>query len=220
VGPAKLAPSDARACGGCFHPEDQPETTVVTGHRMAFSISTTQTVLWDQIQYAGNPKDFAWVLPGKPGARIEVANDAWFEALDAATTTRVVAPQLKVAEGRREPRYPHGACNAKPPRAMALPEQPVITPEEVLRIAGLAHLHLSPDEIARMTFELAAILAYVKQLEELDVSAVPATAHVQLERLALRPDEPTPSLPRDLALREAPRVEGDGFAVPAFVDEG
>jgi hypothetical protein len=91
---ALLTPADARACGGCFHPEDQPETTVVTGHRMAFSVSPTQTVLWDQVKYAGDPKDFAWVLPIKPGARIELASNAWFEALDAATTTRVVAPTL------------------------------------------------------------------------------------------------------------------------------
>jgi aspartyl-tRNA(Asn)/glutamyl-tRNA(Gln) amidotransferase subunit C len=43
---------------------------------------------------------------------------------------------------------------------------------------------------------------------------------VQIERLPLREDEPAPSLPRDVALREAPRVQDGGFAVPAFVDEG
>lgn len=103
-----------------------------------------------------------------------------------------------------------------------MPEKgrPVITSEEVLRIGSLAHLHLAPEEIERITLELGDILAYVKQLEEVDVTDVPPTAHVQLERLALRPDEPSPSLPRDLALREAPRVSQDGFAVPAFVDEG
>jgi hypothetical protein len=97
---ALLASNDARACGGCFHPENQtqPETTVVTGHRMALSISTTQTVLWDQVQYSGSPSEFAWVLPVKPGARIEVANNAWFAALDAATSTRVVAPQLNCVQ--------------------------------------------------------------------------------------------------------------------------
>lgn len=103
---------------------------------------------------------------------------------------------------------------------MAANDAPVITAEEVLRIGSLAHLHLTSEETERMTRELGDILAYVKQLEELDVSSVPPTAHVQLERLALRPDEPKPSLPRDLALREAPRVSQDGFAVPAFVDEG
>lgn len=97
---------------------------------------------------------------------------------------------------------------------------PPITADETLAIARLAHLDLAPDELVRLTRELGEILAYVKQLEEVDVAGVPPTAHVQLERLPLREDEPAPSLPRDLALREAPRVASDGFAVPAFVDEG
>lgn len=89
-----LTPSDARACGGCFHPVDEPETTVVTAHRMALSVSTAQTVLWDQVQYAGAPSEFAWVLPIKPGAYIELSSDTWFEALDAATSKRVSGPDL------------------------------------------------------------------------------------------------------------------------------
>ena len=95
-----------------------------------------------------------------------------------------------------------------------------ITRDEVLAIARLAHLELAPDEVERMTRELGSILAYVRQLQELDVTGVPPTAHVQIERLPLRADQVQPSLPRELALREAPRVSQDGFAVPAFVDEG
>ena len=89
-----LASNDARACGGCFHIQSETESTVVTGHRMAFALSPTHTVLWDQVQYAGNPAEFAWVLPVKPGARVEVSTNAWFEALDAATSARVVSPTL------------------------------------------------------------------------------------------------------------------------------
>src|SRR5262245_23825194 len=77
--------NDARACGGCF--TGGGESTLVTGHRMALSVSTERTVLWDQIQYQGDPEEFAWVLPVKPGATIELASDAFFEALDAATRT-------------------------------------------------------------------------------------------------------------------------------------
>lgn len=92
-----LSPADARACGGCFHPEDQPpdQSSVVLAHRMALSISTDVSVLWDQVQYTGSPAEFAWVLPVKPGARVEVASDAWFEALDAATSVRVIPPTLQ-----------------------------------------------------------------------------------------------------------------------------
>src|SRR5512140_1816410 len=81
-----FAARDARACGGCFHPENQPpeKASIVVAHPMALSISTDVSVLWDQVKYAGAPDEFAWVLPVKPGSRIEVASDAWFEALDAA----------------------------------------------------------------------------------------------------------------------------------------
>ena len=82
------ASDDATACGGCFIPEGSA-STVVTGHRMALSISQQRTVLWDQIQYTGDPEDFSWVLPVKPGAVLEVANDAWFDVLEAATQTTV-----------------------------------------------------------------------------------------------------------------------------------
>lgn len=87
-----LFASDADACGACVVPATDP--TVVTGHRMALSISPDQTVLWDQIQYAGDPAEFAWVLPVKEGAKIEVASDAFFEALEAATTVQVIQPTV------------------------------------------------------------------------------------------------------------------------------
>jgi hypothetical protein len=83
--------TDAHACGGCFHGSDEATPSVVTGHRMALAISPTRTVLWDQVQYAGDPADFAWVLPVGDGAYIEEADDAFFEALEAVTATRVMS---------------------------------------------------------------------------------------------------------------------------------
>jgi hypothetical protein len=93
---AALTPTnDARACGGCFPPViQQGGSTVVTGHRMALSVSTTQTVLWDQIEYTGDPEEFGWVLPVKPGAVLELSTDAWFETLDAATVATVQSPVI------------------------------------------------------------------------------------------------------------------------------
>ncbi len=82
----------ASACGGCFHGVAPTERTVVTGHRMAFSISTKQTVLWDQIQYSGDPREFAWVLPVQPGTTIEASYDEWFAALDASTQPQIIGP--------------------------------------------------------------------------------------------------------------------------------
>jgi hypothetical protein len=98
-GAALATASRASACGGCFHQEmPAAETTVVTGHRMAFAISDERTVLWDQIQYAGPPADFSWVLPVRPGSYVESSRDAWFESLDAVTATRVNAPTLNCAQ--------------------------------------------------------------------------------------------------------------------------
>ena len=92
-----MVSSEADACGGCFAPATVTETSTVTGHRMAFAVSEERTVLWDQFEYTGSPEDFSWVLPIAPGANIEESTDAWFEALDAVTTTRVSNPQLQCA---------------------------------------------------------------------------------------------------------------------------
>ncbi len=82
----------AHACGGCFSPPAPREVTVVTGHRMAFSISPRQSVLWDQIEYSGSPQDFAWVLPVRAGATVQLSHDEFFAALDAMTNPVITGP--------------------------------------------------------------------------------------------------------------------------------
>src|SRR3954471_11117244 len=83
---------DADACGGCFHPEADVGGSVVTDHRMVFEITTKETILWDQVRYTGNPEEFAWVLPVRAGATIELSRGEWMAALDAATRTTVNGP--------------------------------------------------------------------------------------------------------------------------------
>lgn len=84
---------DARACGGCFHdPTDNP--SVVTDHRMILTISQDQTTLYDQIQYQGDPKSFAWVLPIHGTVQVGLSADVVFGALDTLTQTQVLQPQL------------------------------------------------------------------------------------------------------------------------------
>ena len=84
---------DAAACGGCFHPADDVGGSVVTDHRMVFEITSQETILWDQVRYAGDPKEFAWVLPVRAGARIELSRGEWIAALDAATLATVEGPR-------------------------------------------------------------------------------------------------------------------------------
>ncbi|MFS8071227.1 MAG: DUF2330 domain-containing protein, partial [Byssovorax sp.] len=113
-----LAPPSARACGGgMFTLAAETETTTLSGHRVAISISTDQTVLWDQIQYQGDPKDFAWVMPVKAGATIGVGSDAWLEALDAATAAVVGSPGLDCFTPQRES---SGGCSGATDRGATL----------------------------------------------------------------------------------------------------
>jgi hypothetical protein len=67
---------------------------------MALSLSQQRTVLWDQVQYTGDPKDFAWVLPVGPGAVIEEASDAWFESLEAVSATHLASPTVVCDNGQ------------------------------------------------------------------------------------------------------------------------
>jgi hypothetical protein len=89
---------EALACGGCFHEAPTPqkpviESSLVSDHRMVLAIAPQQTMLWDQIRYTGNPSEFAWVLPVRPGTTIELSHDEWIGALDAITQPKIVQPQ-------------------------------------------------------------------------------------------------------------------------------
>ena len=94
-----------------------------------------------------------------------------------------------------------------------------LSDRDVLRIAELARLALSPEERARLSRELTAILGYVEQIGAIDTSGIEPTSHVQLDAPALRADVPRPSLPREAALRNAPdatRASGL-FRVPKVI---
>ncbi|MFO0589249.1 MAG: DUF2330 domain-containing protein [Polyangiaceae bacterium] len=105
IGVAALCPGEASACGGGWFVEEvsQGETVGATGHRVVISMSQAQTVLWDQIQYKGDPAGFAWVYPVKTGARVEAATDAWLEALDAVSQKRLQSPTVECATMDGEP---------------------------------------------------------------------------------------------------------------------
>ena len=91
----------------------------------------------------------------------------------------------------------------------------MIDREQVLHVARLARLELTDDEVARMSEELSNVLGHIEKIGELDLLGVPPTTHVVEVSNALRPDEPEPSLPRDVALASAPAVADGGFLVPS-----
>jgi aspartyl-tRNA(Asn)/glutamyl-tRNA(Gln) amidotransferase subunit C len=95
-----------------------------------------------------------------------------------------------------------------------------ITRKDVLHIAKLAKLKLEDEEVESLMGDLGKILEYVALLDEIDTADVPAMSHVSVEQSPLRDDVVNPVVSTSDALAEAPRRNGDGFAVPAFVDEG
>jgi aspartyl-tRNA(Asn)/glutamyl-tRNA(Gln) amidotransferase subunit C len=91
----------------------------------------------------------------------------------------------------------------------------VIARDEVLHVARLARLALAEEEIEPMARELSAVLDHVAKIGELDLDGVPPTSHVVEVTGALRADEPSPCLPREVALAQAPAVSDGGFLVPS-----
>ena len=94
-----------------------------------------------------------------------------------------------------------------------------LTIADVERIAALAHLELTDDEKSLFTRQLADILDYAAQLQAVDTTGVPATAHVNAALGAERPDEPRPSLSVADALANAPDAARDAglFRVPRVI---
>jgi aspartyl-tRNA(Asn)/glutamyl-tRNA(Gln) amidotransferase subunit C len=91
----------------------------------------------------------------------------------------------------------------------------VIARDQVLHVARLARLELAEEEIDTMARELSAVLDHIARIAELDLDSVEPTSHVVEVTGALRPDEPTPCLPREVALAQAPAVDEGGFLVPS-----
>ena len=92
AGSLLLRETDASACGGCFALPS--ENTEITSERMIVSISQTQLTLYDEIQYSGNPSNFAWVLPITGQVTVGLSSDALFQEIDQLTAVTVSAPPV------------------------------------------------------------------------------------------------------------------------------
>jgi len=95
----------------------------------------------------------------------------------------------------------------------------VLTVADVERIAALALLELTDDEKQLFTRQLADILDYAQQVQAIDTSGVPATAHVHAGQRTERDDEPRASLPVEEAVANAPDANADAglFRVPRVI---
>lgn len=60
--------------------------------------------------------------------------------------------------------------------------------DDVLKLARLARLHLSEDEVKQFAEEISAILGYVEQLQKVDLTNVKPTNQVTGLTNVMRPD--------------------------------
>jgi aspartyl-tRNA(Asn)/glutamyl-tRNA(Gln) amidotransferase subunit C len=90
---------------------------------------------------------------------------------------------------------------------------------EVEAIAALANLELDESELDLFARQLGEVLEYANQVQGIDTAGVPPTASVVTRPDADRPDIVQPSLPRDIALSNAPdaNLEGGLFKVPRVI---
>ena len=96
-----------------------------------------------------------------------------------------------------------------------------ITEADIKKIAALAHLEITDEELHTLAPQVASIVAYVEQLNALDTSAVePAIGGLTAEGErtdAPRPDATRPSLGQALALDQAPDPSHGHFRVPKVI---
>jgi aspartyl-tRNA(Asn)/glutamyl-tRNA(Gln) amidotransferase subunit C len=89
---------------------------------------------------------------------------------------------------------------------------------DVAKVALLARLRLSPEEIETFTGQLNSIVDHVAQLQELDTTGVEPLAHGIDVRNVFRDDVRGLALDREQALANAPKRNQEGFLVPAVLE--
>ena len=105
-----------------------------------------------------------------------------------------------------------------------------ITREEVLRVAQLAHLELSAEEVEMYRGQLDEILAYIGKLEQLDVSNIEPMTQLSPRAgtgasdpnapldIVLRDDVVGPCDAATAILAQAPDAAKPFFRVPKVID--
>lgn len=99
----------AEACG-CFAPPDPTVPIVQAGERILFATSNGQVTAHIQIQYAGDAKDFGWLLPVPSVPTLKLGTEELFTQLTATTQPRYFV-QVKAT----------GNCNGGPFFGFAAP---------------------------------------------------------------------------------------------------
>ncbi len=95
-----------------------------------------------------------------------------------------------------------------------------LSDDEVRKVARLARLDLSDDQVERYRAQLGAVLGYVERLKEVDLAGVEPLTNVSDAVNRLAADEPGPTLTNEVLMRMAPDTMAPFVKVPKVLDEG
>jgi aspartyl-tRNA(Asn)/glutamyl-tRNA(Gln) amidotransferase subunit C len=96
-----------------------------------------------------------------------------------------------------------------------------LTDEQVRYVAKLANLHLTDEEIVRMTHDLGGILDHMDELAKIDTEGVAPMSQVlypEEETATLRADVERECLSNEDALANAPASGSGYFKVPKVIE--
>ncbi|MFV0430870.1 MAG: Asp-tRNA(Asn)/Glu-tRNA(Gln) amidotransferase subunit GatC [Alphaproteobacteria bacterium] len=93
-----------------------------------------------------------------------------------------------------------------------------LTIDEIKRIAFLSRIKVNEEELNAMSEDLSAILAWIEQLQQVDVENVEPLASVVELTQPMRKDEITDGKQQEKVLANAPDAEDGYFTVPKVVE--
>ncbi|WP_374722192.1 Asp-tRNA(Asn)/Glu-tRNA(Gln) amidotransferase subunit GatC [Peribacillus tepidiphilus] len=93
-----------------------------------------------------------------------------------------------------------------------------ISLEQVKHVAHLARLAITEEEAEKFTKQLADIIEFAEQLNELDTSSIEPTSHVLDMKNVLREDIAKKGLPVEEVLKNAPDHKDGQFRVPSILE--
>ncbi len=86
------------------------------------------------------------------------------------------------------------------------------------KVAHLARIAVKDEDLPRLAGELSAVLAFMEQLNEVDVAGIEPMTSVTPMRLKRRQDEVTDGSIQKAVLKNAPDAREGFFAVPKVVE--
>ena len=94
----------------------------------------------------------------------------------------------------------------------------MLTREEVLKIAKLARLTLTEEEIAFYQKQLTRVLGHIQDLSQVSTEKEAFVRHVPMDANPFREDKAEPFSNHEGLIGNAPSVENNCFLLPTIVE--